>query len=79
MHHDFHGFGELNQNFAAGYRKTTFSRNDEQICISVYKIWQRLGMIVECGFRKYEDKNMHTWVYGEFSREVEYLKNLTRG
>ena len=75
MHHDFHDFGELNPAFTSGYGKTQFTHS-EKIRISVYKIWQRLGMIVECGYRKYDDPNMYSWVHGEFSREVEHLADL---
>ncbi len=75
MNHDFHDFGEICTDFLEGYGKTQFTHN-ELIRISIYKIWQRLGMIVERGFRNYEDKNQYAWVLGEFTKEVEHLKEL---
>lgn len=75
MSHDFHDFGEINADFLKGYGKTDFS-NDELIRIQIYKVWQRLGMIVEKVYREYEDKNLYSWVDGEFEKEVEILKKM---
>lgn len=75
MSHDFHDFGEINADFLRGYGKTEFD-NDELIRIQIYKIWQRLGMIVEKVYREYEDKNLYSWVDGEFDKEVEILKQM---
>ncbi len=77
MNHDFHTFGDLCKDFLDGYGKTEFTKN-EQIRIVIYKIWQRLGMIVERGFRNYEDKDQYAWVLLEFSKEVENLKVLIK-
>ncbi len=75
MSHDFHDFGEMNADFLRGYGKTEFD-NDELIRIQIYKVWQRLGMIVEKVYREYEDKNLYSWVDGEFDKEVEILKQM---
>lgn len=75
MNHDFHDFGEINRNFLEGYGKTEFTKN-ELIRISIYKIWQRLGMIVERGYRNYDDPNQYSWVHGEFTKEVNHLKTF---
>lgn len=75
MSHDFHDFGEINADFLRGYGKTEFDK-DELIRIQIYKIWQRLGMIVEKVYREYEDKNLYSWVDGEFDKEVEVLKQM---
>lgn len=75
MNHDFHDFGETSVDFLEGYQKTQFTFN-ELVRISIYRIWQRLGMIVERGFRNYEDKNQYAWVHGEFTKEIENLKML---
>ena len=75
MSHDFHDFGEINADFMKGYGKTELS-TDELIRIQIYKVWQRLGMIVEKVYREYEDKNLYSWVDGEFEKEVEMLKKM---
>lgn len=75
MSHDFHDFGEINADFLRGYGKTEFDK-DELIRIQIYKVWQRLGMIVEKVYREYEDKNLYSWVDGEFDKEVEVLKQM---
>ena len=75
MSHDFHDFGEINADFLKGYCKTDFS-NDELIRIQIYKVWQRLSMIIEKVYREYEDKNLYSWVDGEFEKEVEILKKM---
>jgi aminoglycoside phosphotransferase (APT) family kinase protein len=75
MSHDFHDFDDLNENFLKGFGKTQFSKT-ELIRISIYKIWQRLGMIVERGYRDYEDKSQYAWVLGEFAKEVENVRSL---
>lgn len=75
MNHDFHDFGGPSRDFMRGYGKTEFNLK-EQVRIIIYKLWQRLGMIIERGFRNYEDNNMYAWVLGEFSRELINLKNM---
>lgn len=75
MSHDFHDFGEINADFLRGYGKAEFDK-DELIRIQIYKVWQRLGMIVEKVYREYEDKNLYSWVDGEFDKEVELLKRM---
>ncbi len=75
MNHDFHSFGELSTDFLEGYGKKEFTDN-EQIRISIYKIWQRLGMIVERGYRNYDDKNQYIWVMGEFTDEINNFRQL---
>lgn len=75
MSHDFHDFGEMNADFLRGYGKTEFD-TDELIRIQIYKVWQRLGMIVEKVYREYDDKNLYSWVDGEFDKEVELLKRM---
>ncbi len=76
MNHDFHDFSsEPRKEFLEGYGKTSFTKN-ELIRISFYKIWQRLGMIVERGYRNYEDENLYAWVIGEYTKELGLLENL---
>lgn len=71
--HDFHDFGEKpDPDFLTGYRKTEFTDN-EKIRIRIYRIWQRLGMIVERGYREYEDIHMYEWVLDDFAQEVTKL------
>ena len=41
----------------------------------MYRIWQRLGMIVERGFRHYEDPNTYAWALDEYAKEVRVLRN----
>lgn len=73
MNHDFHDFGDSpNAYFLKGYGKEVFTE-DEKIRIQIYRIWQRLGMVVERGYREYEDKNMYAWVLDEFVKEVRIL------
>lgn len=74
MSHDFHDFGDSpDPYFLKGCGKSEFT-NDEKIRIYIYRIWQRLGMVVERGYREYEDKNMYSWVLGEFIKEINHLK-----
>ncbi len=75
MSHDFHDFGDLRPEFLEGYGKSTLTHN-ERVRIAIYKIWQRLGMIVERGFRHYDDPNQYAWVYGEFTKALEEMKTL---
>ena len=56
-----------------GYGKIEFTQN-EKIRIQIYRIWQRLGMVVERGYREYEDPHMYDWVLDDFAREVEKLE-----
>ena len=79
MSHDFHDFGNKpNSFFLKGYGKNDFTKN-EKIRIQIYRIWQRLGMVVERGYREYEDCHMYDWVLEEFKREVEHLQyNLSK-
>ena len=74
LSHDFHDFGDApNPNFLKGYGKTEFTQN-EKIRIQIYRIWQRLGMVVERGYREYDDPHMYEWVLDEFAHEVQKLK-----
>lgn len=74
MSHDFHDFGDSpTPAFLKGYGKESFSR-EEKCRILVYRIWQRLGMVVERGYRGYEDPHMYEWVLGEFAKEVDRLR-----
>lgn len=76
MSHDFHDFSpEPRKEFLEGYGKTSFTKN-EKLRIIIYKLWQRLGMMVERGYREYEDENQYAWVIGEFEKAVEELKEL---
>lgn len=76
MNHDFHDFGDApNSYFLKGYGKEIFTE-DEKIRIQIYRIWQRLGMVVERGYREYEDKNMYAWVLDEFVKEVRILTEM---
>ena len=75
MSHDFHDFDNLHKGFLAGYGKVDFT-HEEMVRIVVYRIWQRLGMIVERGYRGYEDKDLYAWVLGEFEREVRALEAM---
>ena len=74
LSHDFHDFGDVpNPYFLQGYSKIEFTKN-ENIRIQIYRIWQRLGMVVECGYREYEDPHMYDWVLDDFAREVGKLE-----
>lgn len=76
MNHDFHDFCEVpDDNFCRGFGKETFTPNEE-IRLLIYRIWQRLGMIAERGFRDYEDSNTYVWVLDEYVREVIRLQNI---
>lgn len=73
MSHDFHDFvPEPRREFLEGYGKTQFTENEKKR-IQVYRIWQRLGMVVERGFREYEDKDTYGWVLSEFEKELEKI------
>ena len=75
MNHDFHDFcPRPNESFCRGFGKESFTPT-EQIRLLVYRIWQRLGMIVERGFRHYEDPNTYAWVLDEYAKEVRVLRN----
>lgn len=76
MSHDFHDFSDQPA-FLEGFGKKTFTLYEE-IRISIYKIWQRLGMIVERGYRGYEDSNTYAWVLRAFSDELMHLKQLIK-
>lgn len=77
MSHDFHDFGDApNVDFLRGCGKAQFTK-EERTRILVYRIWQRLGMVVERGYRGYDDPNMYSWVLGEFAKEVSVLKKLS--
>lgn len=76
MSHDFHDFGDApDPYFLKGCGKTDFT-DEEKIRIQIYRIWQRLGMVVERGYREYEDAGMYGWVLGEFTKEVEILGKM---
>lgn len=76
MNHDFHDFSENpNPAFLDGFGKNNFTEN-ELIRISIYKLWQRLGMIVERGYRGYEDPNLYSWVFDTYINEVANLKSM---
>ena len=74
MNHDFHDFGDSQgRDFLNGFGKKSFSKS-EWIRILVYRIWQRLGMIVERGFRGYDESGIYEWVLGEYVKEIKNLK-----
>lgn len=74
LNHDFHDFGERPEKaFCEGFGKMEFTDN-EWIRILVYRIWHRLGMIVERGFREYDDPDTYSWVLGEYVKEADNLK-----
>lgn len=75
--HDFHDFSpEPDKAFLEGYGKNEFTEH-EKMRIQIYKIWQRLGMVVERGYRNYEDKSLYEWVLGEFEHSCsQYVRML---
>lgn len=76
MNHDFHDFSPVpNKHFCRGFGKESFTANEE-IRLLIYRIWQRLGMIVERGFRNYDDPNTYYWVLDEYAKETIRLKNV---
>lgn len=78
MSHDFHDFGkEPRRDFCEGFGKTTFTE-EEWLRISIYRLWQRLGMMVERGFRGYEDPGQYAWVTQTFTDEMENLRQRMR-
>lgn len=78
MNHDFHDFSPVpNEHFCHGFGKESFT-DSEKIRLQVYRIWQRLGMIAERGFRDYDNPNTYLWVLDEYSKEVIRLKEMLR-
>lgn len=76
--HDFHDFGDApNPWFLKGYGKEAFDA-DEQVRLQVYRIWQRLGMVVERGYRKYSDANLYDWVLPETEKEIRILEAMKK-
>ena len=59
--------------FLKEYGKSKFTDN-EKVRIQIYRIWQRLGMVVERGYREYKDPHISEWVLDEFKKEVEFLE-----
>lgn len=75
--HDFHDFAPMpDPDFCRGFKKESFTEN-EKVRILVYRIWHRLGMIAERGFRNYDDPNTYAWVLDEYVKDVRKLKSLT--
>lgn len=75
MNHDFHDFSPFpNEDFLRGFGKREFT-NEEWTRIVIYKIWQRLGMILEDGFRGYDNPDQYAWVKSEFTKEIRNLRN----
>ena len=73
LSHDFHDFGAApNPDFLTGFGKTEFTCN-EKTRIQIYRVWQRLGMVVERKYREYEDPYMYDWVLDDFALEIEKL------
>lgn len=78
LSHDSHDFGASpNPWFLRGYGKETFDA-DEQVRIQVYRIWQRLGMVVERGYRKYSDAHLYDWVLPETEKEIRMLEEMRK-
>lgn len=78
MSHDFYDFGkEPRREFCEGFGKTAFT-DEEWLRISVYRLWQRLGMMVERGFRSYDDPGQYAWVTQTFTDEMENLRERMR-
>ena len=76
LNHDFHDFWrEPSEELLEEFGIQELTRN-EKIRIQIYRIWQCLGMIVERGFREYEDKNQYAWVIDLFKEHVEKLKQM---
>lgn len=76
MSHDFHDFlPEPDPYFCRGFQKESFTEN-EKIRMLIYKIWHRLGMIAERGFRNYDDPNTYAWVLDEYVKEVKALRSV---
>lgn len=76
LNHDFHDFCEVpNEHFCRGFGKEQFTPKEE-IRLLVYRIWHRLGMIAERGFRDYEDPNTYSWVLDEYAKEVIKLRDI---
>ncbi|MDO5292322.1 MAG: aminoglycoside phosphotransferase family protein [bacterium] len=77
MSHDFHDFSpEPGNAFCEGFGKASFTDN-EKIRISIYKLWHRLGMIVERGYRNYIDTSLYAWVLDEYTNELDHLMRIT--
>lgn len=73
LSHDFHDFSaEPEPDFLKGYGKTEFTHN-EKIRIQIYRVWQRLGMVVERKYREYADPHMYDWVLDDFASEIKKL------
>ena len=78
MNHDFHDFApEPLPAFLQGFGFTRAFTPAERVRLSVYALWQRLGMIVERGYRHYDDPGQYAWVVGTFTDELANLDRLT--
>ncbi|MCH5324351.1 MAG: aminoglycoside phosphotransferase family protein [Eubacterium sp.] len=76
MNHDFHDFSPVpNRHFCRGFGKETFAA-EEELRMAVYCIWHRLGIIAEVGFRNYDDPNMYSWVFDEYKKSVNKLRDM---
>lgn len=76
MNHDFHDFSEEpRKEFLEGFEKTSFTKH-EKIRICIYKLWQQLGMIVERGYRGYDDPSTYAWVLDIFKEEIAHFRKL---
>lgn len=76
MSHDFHEFGDAPYSaFLRGYGISALS-SDEKIRNQIYRVWHRLGMVVERVYRKYSDPGMYEWVIEEFVKEVRTLEKM---
>ncbi len=79
LSHDFHDIGVApNPWFLKGYGKEMFDA-EEWVRIQVYRIWQRLGMVVERGYRKYSDVHLYDWILQETEKEIRILEEMKSG
>lgn len=76
LSHDFYEFGDSpTSSFLQGYGKNDFT-GDELIRIQIYRIWLRLSMVVERGYRGYSDPHMYDWVIDLYVQAVRELKDM---
>lgn len=73
---DFHDFEPTpREAFLKGYGKNYITEH-EKMRIQIYRVWHRLGMVVERAYRQYEKEDTFEWVLGEFEKEVKELETM---
>lgn len=78
MTHDFHDFiPQVRSATLKAYGRTSLNQ-DELVRIQIYRVWQRLSMIIEPAFRQYENLHVYDWVKPLFVKDVNVLINMLK-